>query len=119
MARRGIADHDGKGDVEKAKQLVSQKVQLPAGYWLVWSGQYENMLRVRERLKNVIPITLVLIFALLYMNTHSVVKASIVLLAVPFFLIGAVWLMYALGYNISIAAWVRIVWISSLMGCLS
>ncbi len=71
------------------------------------------MLRVRERLKIVIPITLVLIFALLYMNTKSAMKASIVMLAVPFSLIGAVWLMYVLGYNISIAAWVGMI---ALMG---
>jgi Cu(I)/Ag(I) efflux system membrane protein CusA/SilA len=99
--------------VDKAKEVVRQGLQLPTGYSLVWSGQFENMLRVRERLKIVIPVTLVLIFALLYMNTKSAMKASIVMLAVPFSLIGAVWLMYALGYNISIAAWVGMI---ALMG---
>ncbi|MDM7995800.1 MAG: efflux RND transporter permease subunit, partial [Acidobacteriota bacterium] len=78
-----------------------------------WSGQYENMIRVRERLVIVVPITLFLIFALLYMNTKSAMKASIVMLAVPFSLIGAVWLMWILDYNISIAAWVGMI---ALMG---
>jgi copper/silver efflux system protein len=108
-----LASSDIGGYVEKAKAIVNQGLQVPTGYSLVWSGQYENMLRVRERLKIVIPITLVLIFALLYMNTKSAMKASIVMLAVPFSLIGAVWLMYLLGYNISIAAWVGMI---ALMG---
>ncbi len=99
--------------VEKAKEVVREKLDLPAGYSLVWSGQYENMLRVRERLKIVIPVTLVLIFALLYMNTKSTFKATLVMLAVPFSLIGAVWLLYILGYNISIAVWVGMI---ALMG---
>jgi Cu(I)/Ag(I) efflux system membrane protein CusA/SilA len=92
---------------------VREKITLPAGYSLVWSGQYENMLRVEERLKIVVPITLFLIFALLYMNTKSAMKTLIVMLAVPFSLIGAVWLMWILGYNISIAAWVGMI---ALMG---
>ena len=86
---------------------------LPTGYSLEWSGQYENMLRVRERLKVVVPITLFLIFFLLYMNTKSAFKAGIVMLAVPFSVVGAVWLMYLLGYNVSIAAWVGMI---ALMG---
>ncbi|MBI1746749.1 MAG: efflux RND transporter permease subunit [Acidobacteria bacterium] len=108
-----LSSSDIGGYVEQAKQIVSEKLKLPTGYSLVWSGQYENMLRVRERLKIVVPVTLVLIFALLYMNTKSVMKTSIVLLAVPFSLIGAIWLMYALDYNISIAAWVGMI---ALMG---
>jgi copper/silver efflux system protein len=108
-----LASSDIGGYVEKAKKLVNEKLKLSPGYSLVWSGQYENMLRVRERLKIVIPVTLVLIFSLLYMNTKSAVKASIVMMAVPFSLIGAVWLMYVLGYNISIAAWVGMI---ALMG---
>jgi Cu(I)/Ag(I) efflux system membrane protein CusA/SilA len=108
-----LASSDIGGYVERAKELVRQKLELPTGYSLIWSGQYENMLRVRERLKIIIPITLVLIFALLYMNTQSVVKTLIVMLAVPFSLIGAIWLMYGLGYNISIAAWVGMI---ALMG---
>ncbi len=108
-----LASKDIGGYVERAKQVVREKLAIPAGYSLVWSGQYENMLRVRERLKIVVPITLFLIFALLYMNTKSAMKASIVMLAVPFSLIGALWLMWILGYNISIAAWVGMI---ALMG---
>ncbi len=99
--------------VEQAKKAVAAMVKVPPGYSMTWSGQYENMLRVRERLKLILPITLVLIFGLLYMNTRSGVKAGIVMLAVPFSAIGAVWLMWALGYNVSIAAWVGMI---ALMG---
>ncbi|HBW23215.1 MAG: cation transporter [Elusimicrobia bacterium GWA2_56_46] len=99
--------------VKDAKKLVGEKLKLPAGYTLQWSGQYENMLRVRERLKFVLPLTIFLIFLLIYMNTKSAVKTSIVLLAVPFSLIGAVWLVYLLGYNMSIAVWVGMI---ALMG---
>jgi len=98
--------------VDEAKKAVAA-VKVPTGYSLSWSGQYENMLRVRERLKLVLPITIVLIFGLLYMNTKSATKAGIVMLAVPFSAIGAVWLMYALGYHVSIAAWVGMI---ALMG---
>ena len=99
--------------VGAAKKLVGERLKLPAGYSLQWSGQYENMLRVRERLKFVLPLTICLIFLLIYMNTRSAVKTSIVLLAVPFSLIGAVWLVYLLGYNMSIAVWVGMI---ALMG---
>lgn len=105
--------NDVGGYVERARQIVRDRLDLPAGYSLVWSGQYENMLRVRERLKIVVPVTLVLIFALLYMNTKSTFKATLVMLAVPFSLIGAVWLLYILDYNISIAVWVGMI---ALMG---
>jgi len=108
-----MADRDVGGYVEEAKKMVSERFHLPEGYSLVWSGQYENMLRVRERLKIVLPLTLFLIFLLLYFNTKSVVKASIVMLAVPFSLIGAIWYLYLLGYNISIAVWVGMI---ALMG---
>ncbi len=99
--------------VMEAKRIVAQKLTLPTGYGLLWSGQYENMLRVKERLKVVLPLTLFLICVLLYMNTKSFVKTGIVLLAVPFSLIGAVWLLWVLGYNISIAVWVGMI---ALMG---
>jgi len=108
-----LASKDIGGYVERARQVVREKLSVPTGYSLVWSGQYENMLRVRDRLKIVVPITLFLIFALLYMNTKSAMKASIVMLAVPFSLVGALWLMWILGYNISIAAWVGMI---ALMG---
>jgi len=107
----GVSDIGGY--VERAKQAVAQGLTLKAGYSLEWSGQYENMLRVRERLKVVVPLTIFTIFFLLYMNTKSPVKAGIVMLAVPFSVVGAVWLMYFLGYNVSIAAWVGMI---ALMG---
>ncbi len=95
--------------VAQAKELVNNKVEIPEGYLISWSGQFENMERVKERLKVVIPITLALILFLLYFNTKSWVKTGIVLLAVPFSLIGAVWFMVALDYNLSIAAWVGMI----------
>lgn len=107
----GVSDIGGF--VTKAKDAVHKNLQLPAGYSLQWSGQFENMLRVRNRLKVIIPLTILIIFILLYMNTKSVVKAGIVMLAVPFSLIGAIWLLYLLDYNISIAVWVGMI---ALMG---
>jgi Cu(I)/Ag(I) efflux system membrane protein CusA/SilA len=99
--------------VEQAKLAVASQVKTPPGYSLVWSGQYESMERVRERLKWIVPLTLVLIFGLLYMNTKSAFKACVVMLAVPFSALGAVWLLYLLGYNLSIAVWVGLI---ALMG---
>jgi Cu(I)/Ag(I) efflux system membrane protein CusA/SilA len=99
--------------VDRAKHAVAGAVSVPPGYAMVWSGQYENMLRVRERLKLILPVTLVLIFGLLYMNTRSSFKATVVMLAVPFSAVGAVWLLWALDYNMSIAVWVGLI---ALMG---
>ncbi|HTN52913.1 MAG TPA: efflux RND transporter permease subunit [Anaeromyxobacter sp.] len=99
--------------VTEAKKAVAAAVPLPTGYSMTWSGQYENMLRVKERLKLILPLTLVLIFGLLYLNTRSAFKASIVMLAVPFSAVGAVWLLWLLGYNVSIAVWVGLI---ALMG---
>ncbi|MBK7702413.1 MAG: efflux RND transporter permease subunit [bacterium] len=99
--------------VTQAKKAVAAGAVLPTGYALSWSGQYENMIRVKERLKLVIPLTILLIFALLYMNTKSAFKASVVMLAVPFSMVGAVWLLHALHYNVSIAVWVGMI---ALMG---
>jgi len=108
-----IAGIDVGTYVAAARKLVAEKIQLPTGYTLEWSGQFQNMLRVRERLKVILPLTLFVIFMLIYMNTGSAVKTSIVLLAVPFSLIGAVWFLYYLGYNVSIAVWVGMI---ALMG---
>ncbi len=104
-----VADRDIGGYVEDAKRVVGQMVKLPEGYYLEWSGQYEYMLRAKERLKVVIPVTLLLVIVLLYLNTRNVTKIGIVLLAVPFSLIGAFWLIYLLGYNLSVAVWVGII----------
>ena len=99
--------------VTTAKAAIEKNLKLPPGYSLTWSGQYENMIRVKERLKLILPITLVLIFGLLLANTKSAFKASIVMLAVPFSAIGAFWFLYFLGYNMSIAVWVGLI---ALMG---
>jgi copper/silver efflux system protein len=95
--------------VEDAKRVVAEKVKLPAGYQVVWSGQYEYLARVVERLWVVVPITLFIVFLLLYINTGSLVKTIIILLAVPFSAIGAIWLLYLLDYNMSIAVWVGLI----------
>jgi copper/silver efflux system protein len=108
-----LAGRDVGGFVEDAKRRVETEVRLPEGYRLVWSGQWENMLRVRERLAFVLPLTLFLIALLLYLSTKSAVKTGIVLLAVPFSLVGAVWLLWLLDYNLSIAVWVGMI---ALMG---
>jgi len=104
-----VSGRDIGSYVEEAKKAVTQSVKIPAGYQLVWSGQYEFMQRVRERLRIVIPITLFIVFLLLYLNTGSIVKTFIILLAVPFSAIGAIWLLYLLGYNMSIAVWVGLI----------
>jgi Cu(I)/Ag(I) efflux system membrane protein CusA/SilA len=104
-----ITGRDIGGYVAEAKKEVAKKLSIPTGYLLQWSGQYENMLRVRELLQVIVPITLVLIFVLLYMNTRSAFKSMVVMLAVPFSAIGAIWLFYFLDYNVSIAAWVGMI----------
>ena len=92
--------------VDEAKPKLASQVPLPAGYYIDWSGQYENQQRARQRLMIVIPIVLVIIFGLLYMTYHSVLEAAHVLLAVPFALTGGVYLLWGLGYNFSVAVWV-------------
>jgi len=108
-----VAGRDVGSYVEEAKELVRGKLSLPPGYTLQWSGQYEAMARVRARLKVVLPLTLFLILTLLYLNTRSAAKTLIVVLAVPFSAVGAVWLLYLLGYNMSIGVWVGLI---ALMG---
>jgi copper/silver efflux system protein len=104
-----VAGRDIGGYVTEAKKVVAGAVSLPAGYSLVWSGQYEAMQRVRERLKVVLPVTLFLVVTLLYLNTRSFAKTSIIVLAVPFSAVGAIWLIYLLGYNMSIGVWVGLI----------
>jgi Cu(I)/Ag(I) efflux system membrane protein CusA/SilA len=104
-----VADRDIGSYVDEAKQVVNRMVKLPERYSLEWSGQYEYMVRAKERLKIVIPVTLLIVIVLLYFNTQNVTKIAIVLLAVPFSLIGAFWLIYLLGYNLSVAVWVGII----------
>ena len=104
-----VADRDIGGYVDEAKRVVGEMVKVPEGYYLEWSGQYEYMLRAKDRLSVVIPVTLLLVIVLLYFNTRNPTKIVIVLLAVPFSLIGAFWLIYLLGYNLSVAVWVGII----------
>ncbi len=99
--------------VTEAKKAVASQVKVPPGYSLNWSGQYENMLRVKDRLTLILPLTLVLIFVLLYLNTKSAFKAALVMAAVPFSAIGALIFLNLLGYNMSIAVWVGLI---ALMG---
>jgi len=108
-----LAGRDVGSWVRDARRAVEEGLRLPPGYTLVWSGQYENIERVRKRLVVVVPATLALIALLLYANTKSAVQVGIVMLAVPFSLIGAVWLLYALGYHVSVAVWVGMI---ALMG---
>ncbi|HEX4949887.1 MAG TPA: CusA/CzcA family heavy metal efflux RND transporter [Blastocatellia bacterium] len=104
-----VGGRDIGGYVEEAKRVVQQKVQLPPGYTLVWSGQYENMLRVADKLKIVLPITLFLIFLLMYLNTKSAAYTLIVLGSLPFSAAGAIWMLYLLDYNLSVAVWVGLI----------
>jgi len=100
--------------VERARKEVAEKVEVPPGYTIFWSGQYEYMERAKARLLVIVPITLFLIVLILYLNTRSVIKTALVLLAVPFSLVGAIWLMYFLGYNWSIAVWVGLIALAGL-----
>ena len=104
-----IADRDPNGYIAEAAKLLREKVKLPPGYAILWSGQYEGMERVKERLTVVLPVTLFLILFLLYLNTRSFTKTFIVLLAVPFSAVGAIWFLYLLGYNMSIGVWVGLI----------
>ena len=91
------------GFVKKAKESVSEKIRLPAGVTMAWSGQYEYMARANERLSIIVPLTIALIFLLLFMHFNNMTESLIVMLTLPFALIGGVWLMFTLGYNISVA----------------
>ena len=104
-----VAARDLSSYLAEAGRQVREQVKLPPGFAMFWSGQYEAMARVRERLLLIVPLTLFLIVFLLYLNTRSIVKTSIILLAVPFSTVGAIWLLYLLGYNLSIGVWVGLI----------
>ncbi|MCB0746870.1 MAG: efflux RND transporter permease subunit, partial [Ignavibacteriae bacterium] len=104
-----IKDIDVGTYVENAKEIIAEKIELPEGYSLIWSGQYEYMERSSKRLAMVIPITLLVVILLLYINTKSWIKTGIILLALPFSMVGAVWYMYLAGFNISVAVWVGVI----------
>ena len=101
-----LQDIDVGTYIAKAKEALAARLKIPTGYSLIWSGQYEYMEAAKKRLKVIIPITLVLVFLLLYLNTHSLAKVGIIMLAVPFSLLGAIWLLYLLGYNLSVGVYV-------------
>ncbi len=105
--------------VRRAQRAVNEAIargtiRLPPGYSLFWSGQYEYMLRARQRLMIVVPLTLLLILLIIYLNTRSLVKTAIVLLAIPFSLVGAIWILYLLNYNLSVAVWVGLIALAGL-----
>jgi copper/silver efflux system protein len=106
-----IKDRDLGGYVEDLKKVIEEKIrpEMPAGYTLAWSGQYEFQERANKRLAVLVPLTIGIIFMLLYLNTQSIVKTFIVFLAVPFSAIGAFWLLWILGYNTSVAVWVGLI----------
>lgn len=109
-----VAGTDVGSYVDRARQMVAENIQLPAGYNISWSGQYEYIQRAQERLLYVIPLTILIIFVIIYLNTRSISKTLIVFLAVPFSLVGAFWLLYLLEYNMSIAVWVGIIALAGL-----
>jgi len=104
---------DVGGYVADAKKAIRENLKLPTGYQLIWSGQFEYMEAAKARLFVIVPITIFLVFLLLYFNTRSFTKTIIIFLAVPFSAVGAIWFIYLLGYNTSIAVWVGLI---ALMG---
>ena len=104
-----MAGRDVGGYVEDLKRAVKEKIELPPGYTLTWSGQYEFMERVQQRLKIFVPLTLAIIFVLYYFTFRSIAQTLMVMLGVPLALVGGVWVLYFLGYNMSIAVWVGLI----------
>ena len=100
--------------VERARQAVAEAIEVPPGYTISWSGQYEYMQRAQQRLMYVIPVTLLLIFVIIYVSTKSMGETLIVMLGVPFALIGSIWLLYVLDYNLSVAVWVGVIALAGL-----
>ena len=109
-----ITTGDIDGYVKAAAQRITEEVKFPPGYSIEWAGQFEYLKSAEQRLKVVVPFTLLIIFLLIFLNTKSVVKTAIVLLAVPFSLVGAFWFLYALGYNMSVAVWVGLIALAGL-----
>jgi Cu(I)/Ag(I) efflux system membrane protein CusA/SilA len=104
-----VGDRDPRSFINEASGLLRHQLKLPGGYAISWSGQYEAMERVKQRLTRVIPLTLLLVIFLLYANTRSLTKTTIILLAVPFSAVGAVWFLYLAGYNMSVGVWVGLI----------
>ncbi|NVN98012.1 MAG: efflux RND transporter permease subunit [Geobacteraceae bacterium] len=101
-----VRGRDMGGFVTEAKQVLEKNLKLPPGYYVAWSGQWENQIRAKARLQILIPLGMVIIFILLFFTFHSALEASMVMLSVPFALVGGVYLVSALGYNLSVAVWV-------------
>jgi Cu(I)/Ag(I) efflux system membrane protein CusA/SilA len=100
--------------IKRAQKAVSENVTLPQGYTVIWSGEFEYLQRMQRRLMFIIPFTLLIIILIIYLNTRSLVKTGIVILSVPFSLVGAVWFLYLLGYNMSLAVWVGMIALAGL-----
>ncbi|HKP95310.1 MAG TPA: CusA/CzcA family heavy metal efflux RND transporter [Fibrobacteria bacterium] len=109
-----IRGQDIGGYIKRARAAIAPAARLPQGYSLAWSGEFEYMERADKRLMAVIPLTLFIILILLYLNTRSLARTAIVLLAVPFSLVGAVWILHLLGYNLSLAVWVGMIALAGL-----
>jgi Cu(I)/Ag(I) efflux system membrane protein CusA/SilA len=109
-----ITSSDINGYVKAASQRIDQEVKFPAGYYIQWAGQFQYLQEAEKRLAVLIPFTLLIIFVLIYMNTRSVTRTFIVLLSVPFSLVGAFWLLYLLGYNMSVAVWIGLIALAGL-----
>jgi Cu(I)/Ag(I) efflux system membrane protein CusA/SilA len=109
-----LSTSDLGGYVKKARAVLSEKLALPSGYSIAFSGQYESMESARKTLAKVIPLTLLLIIILLFLNTRSLARTAIVLCAIPFSLVGAVWMIYALDYNLSVAVWIGLIALAGL-----
>jgi len=101
---RPIADY-----VKEAKALIAKKISLPSGIRLGWAGQFKYFERAKKRLKLILPITLIVVCFLLFLNTGSLVQMGILILTVPFSLIGSIWFLFFLGYNMSVAVWVGLI----------
>ncbi len=109
-----ITGENIQGYVDAASKRIRDTVQFPPGYYIQWAGQFEYLKSAEQKLKLVVPFTLLIIFVLIYINTKSAVKTMIVLLAVPFSLVGAFWFLYLLGYNMSVAVWVGLIALAGL-----
>jgi Cu(I)/Ag(I) efflux system membrane protein CusA/SilA len=109
-----VAGRDLGSYIADAQKAIAAKLKLPAGYTLSWSGQFENIQEANRRLKWAVPLTLLIIVLLLYTSTRSWFRVCVVLLAVPFSMVGAVWLLWFLGYHLSLAVWVGIIALAGL-----
>jgi Cu(I)/Ag(I) efflux system membrane protein CusA/SilA len=105
---------DVGGYVTKAQRYLAENLKIPASYLVTWSGQFEFMREANKRLAFVIPATLLLVFLIIYLNTRSPVKTAIIMLSIPFSLIGAIWFLYLLGYNMSVAVWIGMIALAGL-----